>query len=85
MMDVTAIKKPNNQADNQDQIGSINDSDTEKPKLKPLKYQVHKVIPKKVAKSTLLIGHVGFLISAIYSPIILYKDIDNSLINILLS
>jgi hypothetical protein len=72
-------KKPNNQADNQDQIGSINDPDIEDPQTQATEISSSQNYFQKVAKYTLLIGHVGFLISAIYSPIILYQDIDNSL------
>lgn len=71
---------PNNQADNQadnrDQR-SINNSDIEEPQTtKKLRSESYL---QKAAKSTLLIGHVGFLISVTYSPFILYKDLENSL------
>jgi len=76
-------KNPNVQAveqdENQDQIGSINNPDTENPQTQTTEISSSQNYFQKVAKSTLLIGHAGFLISAIIAPFILYQDLDNSL------
>ncbi len=47
-------KKPNNQADNQDQIGSINDPDIEDPQTQTTEASSSQNYFQKVAKSTLL-------------------------------
>jgi hypothetical protein len=72
-------QKPNNQADNQDEIGSINNPDIEEPQTQTTEASSSQNYIQKVAKFTLLIGHAGFLISAIIAPFILYQDLDNSL------